>query len=92
MLESDVPNEPFALFSQWLAEASDAGIEEPHAMTLATVGANGQGGEDENGFAELKVENLTLPERVDTDQARRRIELSHPPRQSIGRAHFRGLP
>lgn len=41
----------------------------------ATVGANGRGGENAAGFAELKVENLTLPQRVDSEQASRRIEL-----------------
>ncbi|WP_022836209.1 pyridoxamine 5'-phosphate oxidase [Salisaeta longa] len=33
---------PHEQFEQWFAEATTAEIEEPNAMTLATVGANGQ--------------------------------------------------
>jgi len=32
------PSTPFALFETWLGEAIDAGIRQPHAMTLATAG------------------------------------------------------
>ncbi|MGC5018437.1 pyridoxine/pyridoxamine 5'-phosphate oxidase [Micromonospora sp. DT47] len=35
------PAEPIALFAGWLAEAVDAGVDEPHAMTLSTVDADG---------------------------------------------------
>ena len=31
------PGEPSALFLSWLREAIDAGVSEPHAMTLSTV-------------------------------------------------------
>jgi pyridoxamine 5'-phosphate oxidase len=34
-------NEPIALFQKWLQEAVDSGIQEPTAMTVATVDANG---------------------------------------------------
>jgi pyridoxamine 5'-phosphate oxidase len=37
-----VPGEPSALFLAWLHEAIDAGVSEPHAMTLATVDAGGR--------------------------------------------------
>ena len=37
-----VPGEPSALFLSWLHEAIDAGVSEPHAMTLATVDAGGR--------------------------------------------------
>ena len=36
-----VPGEPSALFLAWLREAIEAGVSEPHAMTLATVDAEG---------------------------------------------------
>src|SRR3984885_3349674 len=37
-----VPAEPSALFLAWLHEAIDAGVSEPHAMTLSTVDAEGR--------------------------------------------------
>ena len=50
--------EPFRLFDAWFAEASAKEINDPHAMTLATVGADGRPsarivllkGHDERGF------------------------------------------
>ncbi len=36
-----VPDDPVALFRSWLAAAVDRGVPEPHAMTLATVDADG---------------------------------------------------
>lgn len=35
---SDVPSTPLELFERWLGEAIDAGLLQPHAMTLATAG------------------------------------------------------
>ena len=51
-------SEPFKRFDSWFAEASAGEINDPHAMTLATVGADGHPsarivllkGHDENGF------------------------------------------
>ena len=37
-----VPGEPSALFLSWLHEAIDAGVSEPHAMTLSTVDEEGR--------------------------------------------------
>ena len=37
-----VPREPSALFLSWLHEAIDAGVCEPHAMTLSTVDVDGR--------------------------------------------------
>ena len=37
-----MPGEPSALFLGWLREAIDAGVSEPHAMTLSTVDADGR--------------------------------------------------
>src|SRR3954452_3964697 len=34
--------DPFALFDEWFAEAREAEINDPEAMTLATVGAYGR--------------------------------------------------
>lgn len=37
----DLPGNPVALFYQWLEAALVAGVAEPHALTLATVDAEG---------------------------------------------------
>ncbi len=42
LLESSLPECPFRLCTQWLDTAISAGIDEPNAMTLATVGPGGQ--------------------------------------------------
>jgi len=36
-----LPDDPSALFAEWLRAASDAGVAEPHTVTLATVDADG---------------------------------------------------
>ncbi|MFH8346035.1 pyridoxal 5'-phosphate synthase [Streptomyces sp. NPDC018045] len=38
---SHAPAEPLPLFRQWLREAAEAGVPEPHTMTLATADADG---------------------------------------------------
>ena len=58
LTEATAPNDPFQFFTQWFEEARAAGVREPNAMTLATVGAEGQPaarivllkGQDERGF------------------------------------------
>lgn len=35
------PEDPAELFTQWLLHALDAGVREPHAMTLSTAGVDG---------------------------------------------------
>ena len=35
------PSTPQELFTEWFREALDAGVPEPHAMTLSTIGADG---------------------------------------------------
>ncbi len=40
--ESEATSEPLALFERWFGEAAKAGVPEPNAMTLATVGADGR--------------------------------------------------
>lgn len=42
LTEADAGTDPFALFHKWFAEAVGAELIDPNAMTLATVGANGQ--------------------------------------------------
>lgn len=39
--ESEADSDPLRLFTGWLQDASGAGLEEPHAMTLATVSGDG---------------------------------------------------
>ncbi|MFC4469650.1 pyridoxal 5'-phosphate synthase [Streptomyces xiangluensis] len=38
---AEAPSTPSALFTEWLLAAVDAGVREPHAMTLSTAGADG---------------------------------------------------
>ncbi len=38
LTESDLAEDPFAMFERWYAEAHAAGIHEPNAMVVATVG------------------------------------------------------
>jgi len=40
LVESDLEPEPLAMFERWYAEARAAGVHEPNAMVLATVGAD----------------------------------------------------
>ena len=40
--QTQAANEPLRQFERWFAEAVDAGVLEPNAMTLATVGADGR--------------------------------------------------
>lgn len=40
--ESSVQSDPIAEFQLWMEQAIQGGIEEPHAMTLATCDASGQ--------------------------------------------------
>jgi pyridoxamine 5'-phosphate oxidase len=39
---AQLPTAPLALFETWLLDATRSGVEEPNAMTLATVGADGR--------------------------------------------------
>ena len=42
LIESDLDPDPITQFQKWFAEARAATAHEPHAMTLATVSADGQ--------------------------------------------------
>ncbi|TDZ43449.1 pyridoxine/pyridoxamine 5'-phosphate oxidase [Mycobacteroides franklinii] len=37
----DAPAEPLPLFTDWIEQAAQAGVPEPHAMTISTVDAEG---------------------------------------------------
>ena len=38
---SDLLDDPILQWHRWYEEASDAGVSEPHAMTISTIGADG---------------------------------------------------
>jgi len=40
LLEDQAGDDPIALFDRWMKEAQEAGVPEPHAMTLATAGSS----------------------------------------------------
>lgn len=42
LAEGEVADDPLAQFQRWFDEAVAAGLREPNAMTLATVGADGR--------------------------------------------------
>jgi pyridoxamine 5'-phosphate oxidase len=42
LTEADLPGDPIAQFERWFDDARRARVIEPNAMTLATVGADGQ--------------------------------------------------
>jgi pyridoxamine 5'-phosphate oxidase len=42
LLESDMAGDPFTQFERWFAAAQAAGVPEPNAMTVASVGAVGR--------------------------------------------------
>jgi len=41
LTEADLAPDPVAMFARWYAEARDAGIHEPNAMVVASVGPDG---------------------------------------------------
>jgi pyridoxamine 5'-phosphate oxidase len=59
LAEDEVAPDPYTQFTRWLADAVAAGLTEPNAMVVASVGADGQPsartvllkGLDERGFA-----------------------------------------
>ncbi len=75
---SDWPNNPHALFQEWMAEAVDKEINNPNAMCVSTVDADGKPssrmlllkGHDENGFVfytneeSRKGQNLAINKNV----------------------------
>ncbi len=42
LIETQIPEDPYALFEQWFKEVEDyGGVEEPNAMNLMTIGVDG---------------------------------------------------
>ncbi len=41
LVESDLAEDPLAMFDRWFAEIRDGGLHEPNAMVLSTVAASG---------------------------------------------------
>lgn len=41
LTEADLDPDPVTMFERWLREAADAGLHEPNAMVVSTVGADG---------------------------------------------------
>jgi pyridoxamine 5'-phosphate oxidase len=80
LTEADLAADPVTMFARWYAEAVAAGLHEPNAMVVATVGADGQPaartvllkGVGDDGF------------RFFTNQASRKgVELAAQPRCSL---------
>jgi pyridoxamine 5'-phosphate oxidase len=69
------PAQPEALFAQWLQAAIDAGIREPHAMTLSTV--------DEHGHPDARV---LILKNVDEQGWHFAITRSSPKGRQVGKA------
>ncbi len=42
LAEADLAADPLTMFARWYADAQSAGLHEPNAMVVATVGADGQ--------------------------------------------------
>jgi pyridoxamine 5'-phosphate oxidase len=42
LAEGDLPPDPYAMFQRWYHDAMTAGVYEPNAMVVATVGGDGQ--------------------------------------------------
>src|SRR5258708_2473025 len=40
--ENDIDKTPFTQFNKWFKEATDGGVEEPHAMNISTVSESGK--------------------------------------------------
>ena len=47
LVEKDIFEDPIRQFEQWFEQAKEAAIEEPNAMTLATV--------DEEGYPNARI-------------------------------------
>lgn len=73
---TELPADPHELFIEWLLAAIDAGVREPHAMTLSTLGADG-----EPAARVLIVKNVSTAGwefASDTDSRKGRELAAHP--------------
>lgn len=70
-----LPDDPIALFLDWLDTARQAGVAEPHAMTLSTVDADGMPDArilvlkdvDEGGWAFASTRSSVKGEQLDAE-------------------------
>jgi hypothetical protein len=80
---SALPGEPVELFQQWLREAVDEGVREPHAMTLSTS--------DETGASDARILILKdLDEHgwwfATNSESIKGIQLATQPRAALSRS------
>lgn len=80
LIESHVAGDPFAQFHAWFAEAQDAAIREPNAMTLATVDAHGQPAARIVLLKELDSSGFVFYTNY---SSRKGQELAHQPRAAL---------
>jgi pyridoxamine 5'-phosphate oxidase len=80
LFEADLADEPLEQLRRWLAEARAAGLSEPNAMVLATVGADGAPSTRMVLLKGLDAEGLAFYTNYDS---RKSHELAHDPRCSL---------
>ncbi len=78
--ETSVHNDPLVQFTRWLNEALDARVNEPTAMTLATVGANSQPSARLVLLKDVTEKGLTFFTNYESKKGR---QLSENPRAAI---------
>ena len=71
LTEADLAPDPFAMFDRWLREAVAAGLYEPNAMVVATVGADGQPSVADGAAQGLRRAGLRLLHQHRLAQGRR---------------------
>lgn len=70
LLEQDLAASPLLQFERWLQEANAAGIEEPNAMTVATVDEDGQPHVRTILCKEIVAEGFVFFTNYDSDKGR----------------------
>jgi pyridoxamine 5'-phosphate oxidase len=78
--EHELSPDPLSMFARWLAQAVEAGLPEPNAMTLATVNAAGQPRARIVLLKALDARGLTWFSSYDSDKGR---ELAAAPRAGL---------
>ena len=76
----DAPDEPIALLRRWLDDAVSAGVSEPTAMTIATIGADGRPAAQDRADAAARPRPRVLhqPRQRQGPPARRASRLRRP--------------
>jgi pyridoxamine 5'-phosphate oxidase len=80
LLEQDLAASPLLQFERWLQEANAAGIEEPNAMTVATVDEDGQPHVRTILCKEIVAEGFVFFTNYDSDKGR---QIDHNPRTAL---------